>query len=531
MNAKKSDGIPFMSKLKNGRYKYQRRVPLHAQKIVGKKIWDLSLGSDYVVAVDKARSYAGIHDDLLTRLSTPENRELYKEDMEDEAAAIVVRMREYAQVTVNGKGEWQDVPPMEKNPGLWRNTADKMKSARTLPRKEELEALAAHAAFAFGDRATFNKVGGSEYHAALIEVLEPQKPTDPVDAVVFDALKTALDARIQEVGGTVLVNPDHTLNGLHARIAKLRNTKPTTIANHKVTTDKLNKFLTNEKGYDHEPSIASLTPELLQDYRDHLLDDDNIGNGSVRKYFDGLNSVFRFALKEGRIPGLVSNPVQQVEMPPPNNIEDSMYLPFTSAEMQRVWAEAQDVWGPHNTKSHFSEGRRKAFLMCLRVLLWSGLRPTEFFWLRDHGEVTPEHMFVERTKTGVKRYIPLCDHIKDFHQFTKDDGYEDCIFIGKHRGEIYGEYNAEKLKEAMRRSFGEIRKRAKVTDKRKVLYSTKDTLLQRLRSVAGYSTYLEVCVTGHVKRLEKGRHYGGILGEDEDMRAKVKAALDSVIYW
>jgi integrase-like protein len=521
-----STEIPYLKPTAKGTYRYQRRVPKTAQDVVGKKAWDLSLGTDYLSAVDKARAYAGVHDELIGRVASPSEKQTYVKEQAEEGEAMALRIHAY--------GGFKDDPrpPFDANPGTWKNTSDKMKQARTLPRSGELKELAYFAAYAFGDRSALDRIERkSELGEAMVDVMEPSRPADPVDAVMYDALKTALDARILEIGGAVLVNHAHTLNGLHARIAKLRNSKPATVANHKVTSDKLNKFLREVKGYDHEPSIASLTPELLQEYRDHLLDDPNIGNGSVHKYFDGLKSVFRYAMKEQKVPGLLANPVDAIEMPKAAPIEDSMYLPFSRAEIRQIWEVAQEVWSPDNTKSHFSAGRRKAFLMGLRVLLWSGLRPTEFFWLRDHGEVTTNHMYITRTKTGVKRYIPICDHISDFPAFVQDGGFEDCVFVGKHRGEIYGEYNAEKLKEAMRRSFSDIRKLAKVTDRRKVLYSTKDTLLQRLRSVEGYSTYLEVCVTGHVKKLEKGRHYGGVLGEDPAMQAKVKAALDSVTYW
>ncbi|WP_323783224.1 site-specific integrase [Thalassovita sp.] len=489
------------------------------------------MGAHYGAAMDRARQLNAHYDGLLERLSTPEGRDKHHADMEDEAAAMVVRIRANAQLAQNDKGEWQEAKPMDRNPGIWRDTADKMKAARALPPAQELEALAAHAAFAFGDRSTFDLIGGSEYHAALVDVLEPQRPTDAVDAAMFDAMKTALDARITELAGERLVNPRHTLSHLHAAIAELRKLKPNTVRNHKVTTAKFNKFLLDEKRMDYEPSLASITPDLLQEYLDYLLHDDGVKNSSIHKYFDGMSSVFNHAIKTRKVPGVIMNPVKTLEMPRTDAIEDTMYLPFNDAEMKRIWAEAQWEWDPDNRRSKLSAERRRAFLMVLRVLLWSGLRPVEAFWLRDHGGVTADYIDVQRTKTGIKRKIPICDHIADFPAFVADGGFDACIFEGLHQGEEYGKYNAEKLHEAMRRSFAVIRKRARVTDPRKVLYSTKDTLLQRLRAVDGYSTPIEVVVTGHVKKLEMGRHYGGTLGDDPAMRAAVKKCLDAVTYW
>ncbi|MEL6801452.1 MAG: DUF6538 domain-containing protein [Pseudomonadota bacterium] len=532
MNAKEAKGIPYMTPTKGGRFKYQRRVPLELQQLVGKKRWDLSLGSNYGKAVDKARTLSNEHDALLARLSTPEDRDAFEERRLEEVAATAVRLRPGMLRRIGDDGRLEDVPPFDPDPALWRQTADKMKAVRALPPRQELEALAFFAAYAFDDRSTLDLLtADSPLGEALVDVLEPTRPDDAVDAAMFDAMKTALDARIQEVGGESLVNPKHTLTHLHEIIANLRNLAPNTRRNHKVTTAKFNKFLRDEKGIDYEPSLLSITSELLQEYLDYLLADPDVGNGSIHKYFDGINSVFNHAIRTRKVPGLVVNPIQFLEMPRSGSVEDTMYLPFDDDEIKRVWAEAQAAWDPDNKRSNLSQGRRRAFLMVFRVLLWSGLRPVEAFSLRDHGEVTSELMDIQRTKTGIKRKIPLCRHISDFHSFVDSGGFEDCIYEGKHRGEEYQKYNAEKLHEAMRRSFAKIRESAKITEPRKVLYSTKDTLLQRMRSVEGYSTPIEVVVTGHVKKLEMGRHYGGTLGEDPSMREAVKKVLDSVTYW
>ena len=532
MNAKEADGIPYLTRTAKGTYKYQRRVPKHAQASIGKKMWDLSLGSNYGAALDKARAYTSSHDQLLAQLLNPLDREKFAEKKQEELAAMFVRMRPGMKKRFGDDGELEKVPPMDRNPGLWKQTPDKMKQVRTLPPEQELQQLAYFAAYAFGDREMLDLINDkSPLGDALTDVMCPQRPDDPTDATMFDAMKTALNARIQEVGGKTLVNPKHTLTYLHGTIAKLRDSKPNTIRNHKVTTAKFIKFLAEEKGLEFEPSIATIDEQLLQDYLDYLLEDPNIGRGTVHKYFDGMNSVFRHAIKNKKIPGLIANPIDFVEMPKPKPVDESMFLPFDREEIKRVWEEAQKEWSPDNRKSKLSQGRRSAFLMIFRVLLWSGLRPVEAFWLHNYGGVLPDHIDVQRTKTGIKRMIPLSDHIADFYQFVQSGGFENCIFEGKHRGEKYGRYNPEKLHEAMRRSFAEIRKNAKIMEPRKVLYSTKDTLLQRLRSVEGYNSYMEVCVTGHVKQLEKGRHYGGILGDDKGVRTMVKKGLDQITYW
>ena len=526
--------IPHLERCQKTKiYRYQRRVPKHAQPIIGKKTWDQSLGTkDYLEAVDKVREITAEHSALLDRLQTAEQRNSYQADKQEEVAAMIVRMSPGIKRRIGEDGQLQDVPPFDRDPGTWRTTPDTMKKARALPSNQELRQLAYHQATAFGDRTTIGLLNAkSALGDALVDVMRPTRPTDPTDAAMHDAFKTALDARVSELGGSLLVNPEHTLTALHSTIAKIRDTKPATIANHKVTTTKFNKFLREEKGIDYEPSIDAITDTILHEYLDYLLDDPNIDNGSINKYFDGIKSVFNHAIKRKKVPGLIVNPVDFVEMPATQSVEKRMYLPFNSTEIVQLWDEVQEQWRPHNSKSKLSEGRRAAFLMAFRVLLWSGLRPVEFFWLRDHGKITDSYIYAERVKTDVPRYIPISTHISDFPDFVKGGGFDTCIFQGKFRGEAYGEYNAEKLKEAMRRSFQEVRKTVGITNKKKVLYSTKDTLMQRLRGVKGYNTYMEVVVTGHVRKMEKGRHYGGILGDDEKVRAKVKKGLDHVTYW
>lgn len=526
--------IPHLERCKKTNiYRYQRRVPKHAQPIVGKKTWDQSLGTtNYLEAVDKVREKTAEHTALLDKLKTPEERRTYVSDQNEERAAMVVRMLPGIKRRIGEDGQIKDVTPFDHNPETWRTTPEAMKSARALPPNQELRHLAYHQAIAFGDRTTIDLLNAkSSLGEALADVMQPIRPNDPTDAAMYDAFKAALDARVSELGGALLVNPEHTLTAFHATIAKIRDTKPATIANHKVTTAKFNKFLHEVKGIDYEPSIETITDTLLHEYLDYLLDDPNIDNGSIHKYFDGIKSVFNHAIKRKKVPGLIVNPVDFVEMPATLSVEKRMYLPFDKTEIAQLWGEVQEQWGPHNNKSKLSEGRRAAFLMAFRVLLWSGLRPVEFFWLRDHGKVTDDYIYAERVKTDVPRYIPISKHISDFPNFVKAGGFDACIFHGKHRGKTYSEYNAEKLKEAMRRSFQEVRKTVGITNKKKVLYSTKDTLMQRLRGVKGYNTYMEVVVTGHVRKMEKGRHYGGILGDDEKVREKVKKGLDRVTYW
>lgn len=532
-NAKENFGIPYMSKYvsKNGpRYRYQRRVPIEIQATLNRKIWDLSLGSHYGKAVDKARLLASEHDAQIAQLSTPEGRAQHQNDAQDRVAATVLKTRPGMRVQVNDKGEFEDVPPMDKNPGHWKKTPEKLKYARTLSPKQELQELGAHAAFAFGDRTTYDQVGGTAYHDALVGVMQPERPTDPTDAALFDMYKVLLDKRVTEIGGAISINEKHTLTYLHGVIARLRKSSPNTIRNHKVTTARFLRFCRDDKGWGQEPPLTAITDDLLQEYLEHLMNDPEMGDGSIHKYFDGMKSVFNHAIKRKKVPGLVVNPVNFLELPKKDSVEETMFLPFDRDEMKRIWEQAHIIWGADNKSSKLSLGRRRLFLMGFKVLLYTGLRPTEFFWLRDSGKVTTTAIHIERTKTGIKRAVPLSDHISDFYDFHNSGLFDKAIYHGTFQGEKYKKYNAGKLHESMRRSFAHVREAAGITDRRKVLYSLKDTLVARMRATEGYTLPIEVAVTGHVNALAKGRHYGNVLGGDADMMRNVKALLDQITY-
>ncbi|MEO1551766.1 MAG: DUF6538 domain-containing protein, partial [Pseudomonadota bacterium] len=68
----KPDRIPYMHRKPDGSWKYQRRVPQDAQEMLCRDKWDLSLGSNYVKAVDKARALAREHDDAIGLATNPE---------------------------------------------------------------------------------------------------------------------------------------------------------------------------------------------------------------------------------------------------------------------------------------------------------------------------------------------------------------------------------------------------------------------------------------------------------------------------
>lgn len=223
-----------------------------------------------------------------------------------------------------------------------------------------------------------------------MDVLQPERRTDAVDAAVFDAMKTALDARIDELAGDRLVNPQHTLSHIQDSISELRKLSKNTRRSHKVTTAKFTKFLREAKGMDYEPALASITPDLLPEYLDYLLRDPDVKNGTISKYFDDMNSVFNHAIRTRKVPGLLVNPVKTLEMPRGDSIEERMYLHSMMTKLSGYGLRHRQNGTPQTASRSCRKTAAGAFLMVLRVLLWSGLRPVEAFWLRNHGGVTTD---------------------------------------------------------------------------------------------------------------------------------------------
>ncbi len=50
-------------------FKYQRDVPRALQSLLGRKRWDLSLGSDFSKAEDRCKAYTKVHDRIIAQLT------------------------------------------------------------------------------------------------------------------------------------------------------------------------------------------------------------------------------------------------------------------------------------------------------------------------------------------------------------------------------------------------------------------------------------------------------------------------------
>lgn len=215
---KNPDLIDHVMKSPNGSYKYARRVPRDLVEILGRKVWDFSLGSDINMAVKRGTTYTSDHNDLIARLSTPEEREAFPGRQQTDAAATALALPLHLAAAARAPDATEDIKlaadaaASQLIPGLhidvtapvWRRTEEQMMQARTLPAKAERDRLALFAAYAFGDRSYIKAEPVDDpFGNMLAETLQSARPTDPTGGMIWDAYRAALAARLAELV------PDH----------------------------------------------------------------------------------------------------------------------------------------------------------------------------------------------------------------------------------------------------------------------------------------------------------------------------------
>ena len=510
-------------------YKYLRRVPKDLHEVLGRKTWDYSLGSDLTKASAKSHAYTTQLDQLISRLASSEARQELEQKIDSEIAAelaeLALNYEDAPQLAFDGQNIVfsDDAAEIEAAAGmklsgekvdqeLWRGTEDAIARTASMSAKQALDHLALFAAYAFGDHSYLDRIPGSDpFGAKLTEILKPSRPTDLVGRTVFDALKGALDARMQELEGDAPSNPKHKLSVLLEDYSRLKGLTPQTKRGYVTKVNRLIEFAKKDM------TPAQFTPEILQRYRDHLLDE-GLPPQTVVSYFFPIKAIFRWALREKSIPGFDRMPTDFVDMPRGGkSLEERRWQRFDDNEIKRVWEAISYEWAA-DSSCRFSIERRRAFLMAFRVLLYTGMRPVEVFHLKPE-DVTSDLVHIRRTKTKIPRTLPLAKHISDFYQFMQADGFS---FIG----DITPDSAAGKMGD----SFSKTIRAAGLKNDRHVLYSTKDTLVDRLQRMRQSDDVIRG-ITGHVSGQGHLRHYKTRLNDTPEGLKILREALNSIRYW
>lgn len=489
----KAERIPYLHRAKNGRWKYQRRVPIDAQPWLFRDKWDLSLGSDFVVAVDRARKLTKEHDCEIFEFTD-------LEEMETRTRQVIDTFED----TLHQKSLINDGYSIKtfQNQWHWRRTEEMLQHG-------DVDKLVVFATVALDV-----KLEREINRPNLVTVLKHIKPDVPTgrDKLIFDAMQGAIKARISELTEQRPQKSEHRLSVLREKYISLKGLQDSSARGMRTKTNRLIDCL-------GDLELSSYSPKRLREYRD-LLVADELTPSTIAAYFTATKTVMNWAIKEDLVPDFNYNPCSKVTMPTGGKtIEERRWQRFDDSEIKKVWTLLKDEWGP-SSKSKFSIERREAFLMVFRILLYTGLRPIEVFWLRDHGTVTTTMIDIRRTKTKIPRKLPLSKHICDFTDFMEADGLAAC---GK----------ATSAASTMSEAFTKIIRQNGFTNSRHVLYSAKDTLVDRLQRLPGGMGTDDVIrgVIGHVGGQGHLRNYKTRLNDSPEGFAMLRSALDSIRYW
>jgi integrase len=305
-------------------------------------------------------------------------------------------------------------------------------------------------------------------------------------------------------------DPERCLKAMMEAYLKAVKARPQTVRHYRQMVRKLIETFQGEEGGGDRP-LPFYTKSRMQQHRDRLMAKETISTQTVEKAFAPLKAMWKWAADEhDELTDLVFPPVRLPRRE--TTIEESSWQDFTPQEIKLVWKLLSDEWGP-DSKSRLSPSRRAAFLMVVRVMLWTGLRPAEVFRLTPDSVEDGNVLRIRETKTTSRR-IPISKHLFDLPDFLKADGFADCRKSATIRGTFSD-------------NFRDI-VRPHIADDRKVAYSLKHCLVARLTPIA--DDHVIRSIIGH-KDKTKLRHYRKPLGETEEGRAIMKKALDRITYW
>ncbi|MCG7518452.1 phage integrase SAM-like domain-containing protein [Ruegeria sp. Ofav3-42] len=512
----KKNAIPYLKvSAKTGLCKYIRRVPEDLQQAVGRKVWEKRLGSDYTEAVRKCIKLTDEHDKLIEALSDPEaaNAQIKRNEEEAFAKALDLRLALASGPAPN----FSDPEMISKE--RWRNAETVMQSAAKESPPREREMLAGFMAYAFDDHSYIEAQPIEDPVAlTLVRHMRPQRPTDTTGAMMFDALKGMVAARLRQLQRLAPSNSENTLMKLLERYKGLESLSDNT---ERAYRNGIQRFIDREGDLD----ARDITSRMLKDHRDHLIAS-GLEPTSIRTLFAGIGSVLSYAQDEEVID---ANPALGLKFPrDKKSIEDRKQIPFKPDDVAKIWAAAQKRFAPDG-KSRLSKDRRRAYLMCVKTLILTGMRPHEFFRLRD-GDVSDVNKIdayqdewrgiginICFSKSG-NRLIPLPDGLSDLPAFINEGGLA-CV------RDAEGKLIKDVVKNFSEKQFDPILTELKLKRPRVSLYSTRGTFNMAMKR-QGVSKGIRQQIIGHKPDGKMMRHY-----TDPETMDSMADAMNIVSFW
>lgn len=508
-----------------GRYYYQRKVPKALTHALKMDRWHLPVGSDFETATDQVKELKKKHDSLIAEVKADpsilvtlrregEARVQAKEgvkakplqdfmdgvrrgdiDCYDARAELA-----FQDVIAEDEGPaWQRTPDFlhdlqdERKPSVEVNfNATRKASAGPVTLKEYQTAIASYVGIAsieffdkwrdvlVGTNSSFSfveiaAISDDEYSDRLSDRLKQHfskksEPTDEDDLLEFDMLKMKLERLVARYAPT----PDK-LSNVFDRFLRFSGIK---------TEAKYRRVFNRFMAYAHDIPISQVTPKLLREYRNSLLDG-GLSIASVKAAFTPLKSLFRYALDEDIVE---SNPTQSVTFPKDNRpIGEIKCLAFEPSEVCRILDTIDALW--LSPFPYLDDERRIAIRHIVRALAFTGARPIELLSL-NLEDVTDAAINIRRTKTKSSwRYVPVHPEIADFPAFVQGGGIK-CL-----------QTNSQDLVEPVRHNFRRILREfidPVILERRKKLYSFRGTFQDAMRR-AGAPLEVRQAILGHTQ--------------------------------
>jgi len=486
--------IPYLLH-ERGRYFYQRRVPKHLHQAVGFVKWHRPAGEDYGKAVVQVVAWADKDDKFIASLNDPDTRQEYRTRER--------REREIRETEKNAADDAAYRGWLERNgeedPGFFgedplsehlnRNTWRELHWM--LPAYEERFKSVYDTEIIHTAEGSFEKklpiseaMDRDEFYDHLVGLHRSafgphaEVPTDPDERTEFDVWKMRLERKIVQVAPS-----KDTLTGVAERYFSFVESKPTTLRKYREHIDGLVTQVGNIP-------IHHVTPSMLREHRDRLME--RMIPASVRAHFTPISGLFAYALDEELID---IDAMAGVRLPRDKRaVEEFKWLHFAPDEMSRILIRAKEYWG--QPIPGISRARREAFLILIRVLAYSAMRPIEVMSLRpENVDEIAIHIKGGKTKSAW-RVVPLHPAIRDFPAWLRSGGME-----------TFAEIKTDPVA-PLRQNFAKlIRQRLipPITEDRKALYSLRSTFSNAMRR-AGAPADVRRAILGHA---EGGalRHY------------------------
>ncbi|WP_170119054.1 tyrosine-type recombinase/integrase [Roseicyclus mahoneyensis] len=517
-------------KIDRGRYFYQRRIPLGLKECFpNEDVWRRPCGNvTYPKAVQLVVTWAEEHDKLIARLKSPDEREAYLLDhrkrehelldtfVADNGAEIIhflppeiegcsitygqetepnwlwakSRLNDLDKQRLGGLPEsWAEAQFLAR---LSRWKAGKLQPTQTTvpPYQRYIEILEMAQFCAFREFVTFEKtlpkpLSDAEYAYELQSILEkvygknsPNPPKKIDDREEHFFIKSKIERKLSEV----VANPN-TISSVLEKYIAFNQIKNLTARKYRRDVSRLIKIF-------GDMPINQITPAHLKELREELVFE--IKPASLQAVFTPIKGLLRYAFNEQLIE---FNPMSAVALPKDKRpIEERKWKKFDPNEVQRIDEALRIIW--ENNVQGLSEKRRKAFVMVVRVLMFSGMRPIEVLRLKP-SDVSARLIRISGSKTeSSTRVIPVHPEIKDFPEWIQSGGLE-----------TYRNIETDAVG-AIRHNFTKLIRKTlnpAISDEQKALYSLRSTFVNAMRR-AGADIQMQRAILGH-KESGAIRHY------------------------